>query len=73
MVNGRRLRRARLRRAATDTAQMLGCTCGARIGIRQQFDHGDIAHLRVGHDDGCPAIVGRVYSWLANDVGRCGR
>ena len=64
----RRLRRTRLRRIANDTMNLLGCDCSS---VDMTIVGAD--HIEIRHDEGCPAIVGRLYALLPRDFGRCQR
>jgi len=60
----RRLRRAALRRHAETTRTVFGCTCASiDVTIR------GTAHIAIRHDDGCPAIVGRILAIVPKQAG----
>jgi len=61
------MRRANLRRTAEIASNAFGCTC----------DKSDVkikgaAHVEIRHDDGCPAIVGRILAVVPKQS-RCQR
>jgi len=63
----RRMRRVNLRRTAETASSAFGCSCATTdVKIR------GAAHVEIRHDDGCPAIVGRIVAVVPKQS-RCQR
>ena len=60
----RRMRRANLRRVAETASSAFGCSC-ATTDVKIK----GAAHVEIRHDDGCPAIVGRIVAVIPRQSG----